>query len=115
MKFLSIYKAAERNSPPSQEEMSKMGQLIEEGRKTGYLLGTEGCLPSAFGARVRRSGGAAHVVVRPNPAFLPSHARSGRGNIRPSMADAVVLLCMRVPPSPSAQGYPQGSNARMRP
>ena len=47
MKFLSIYKTAERNSPPSQEEMAKMGKLVEEGMKGGWLLTTEGCLPSA--------------------------------------------------------------------
>jgi len=56
MKFLSIYKAQERNTPPSQEEMSKMGKLVEEGFKAGWLLSTEGCLPSALGARVRLSG-----------------------------------------------------------
>jgi hypothetical protein len=56
MKFLSIYKSAERNAPPSQEEMSRMGQLIEEGVKAGWLVSTEGCLPTALGARVRRSG-----------------------------------------------------------
>jgi hypothetical protein len=65
MKFLSIYKTAERSGPPSQEEMSKMGKLIEEGRKAGYLLGTEGCLPSALGARVRRSGGKLTVTDGP--------------------------------------------------
>jgi hypothetical protein len=56
MKFLSIYKTAERNAPPSQEEMTKMGKLVEDGFKAGWLVGTEGCLPSALGARVRRSG-----------------------------------------------------------
>src|SRR6266403_4310563 len=56
MKFLSIYKTAERNTPPSQEEMSKMGKLVEEGFQAGWLLSTEGCLPSALGARVRLSG-----------------------------------------------------------
>ena len=56
MRFLSIYKTAERTSPPTQEEMSRMGQLIEEGMKAGWLLGTEGCLPSALGVRVRRAG-----------------------------------------------------------
>ena len=56
MKFLSIYKSAERNAPPSQEEMSKMGKLVEEGFKAGWLLSTEGCLSSALGARVRLSG-----------------------------------------------------------
>jgi hypothetical protein len=56
MKFLSIYKNVERNTPPTAEEMAAMGKLIEEGMKAGWLLGTEGCLPSALGARVRRSG-----------------------------------------------------------
>ena len=56
MKFLSLYKSVERNTPPSQEEMSRMGQLIEDGFKAGWLVATEGCLPSALGARVRRAG-----------------------------------------------------------
>ena len=57
MKFLSIYKSVERNTPPTQEEMASMGRLIEEGMKAGWLVSTEGCLPSALGARVRRSSG----------------------------------------------------------
>ncbi len=65
MKFLSIYKAQERNTPPSQEEMSKMGKLVEEGFKAGWLLSTEGCLPSALGARVRLSGDKVTVTDGP--------------------------------------------------
>jgi hypothetical protein len=65
MKFLSIYKTAERNAPPSEEEMSKMGKLIEEGFKAGWLLATEGCLPSALGARVRLGGGKLTVTDGP--------------------------------------------------
>jgi hypothetical protein len=65
MKFLSIYKTAERGGPPSQEEMSKMGKLVEEGMKSGYLLGVEGCMPSATGARVRLSSGNLSVVDGP--------------------------------------------------
>lgn len=56
MKFLSLYKSVERNTPPTPEEMASMGKLIEEGMKKGWLVATEGCLPSALGARVRRSG-----------------------------------------------------------
>src|SRR5260370_37055081 len=56
MRFLSIYKTVERNTPPAAEEMATMGKLIEEGMKEGWLLGTEGCLPTALGARVRRAG-----------------------------------------------------------
>jgi hypothetical protein len=62
MRFLSIYKSAEKGVPPSQEEMARMGKLIEEGMKAGWLLGTEGCLPSALGARVRLSDGK-HTVT----------------------------------------------------
>jgi len=65
MKFLSLYKSVERNTPPSQEEMSRMGQLIEDGFKAGWLVATEGCLPSVLGARVRRSGGSLTVTDGP--------------------------------------------------
>src|SRR5579871_6274903 len=65
MKFLSIYKSAERNTPPSAEEMAAMGKLIEEGMSAGWLVATEGCLPSALGARVRRSGGQVTVMDGP--------------------------------------------------
>jgi hypothetical protein len=57
MRFLSIYKHAERNTPPTLEEMASMGKLIEEGFKAGWLVATEGCLPSALGARARIDNG----------------------------------------------------------
>lgn len=65
MKFLSIYKTVERSAPPNQEEMERMGKLVEEGMKAGYLLAAEGCLPSAVGARVRRSGSNLSVTDGP--------------------------------------------------
>jgi hypothetical protein len=65
MKFLSIYKNVERNTPPSPEEMAAMGKLIEEGFREGWLLATEGCLPTALGARVRKDG--AKITVTDGP------------------------------------------------
>ena len=65
MRFLSIYKSVERNSPPSPEEMANMGKLIEEGMKAGWLVATEGCLPSALGARVAISNGKFTVTDGP--------------------------------------------------
>ena len=65
MRFVSIYKTVERNTPPTQEEMAEMGKLIEEGMKKGFLLSTEGCLPSALGARVRRTDGKTTVTDGP--------------------------------------------------
>jgi hypothetical protein len=65
MRFLSIYKAVERNTPPSVEHVTKMGKLIEESMKAGALLATEGCLPSGLGARVRLSQGKISVTDGP--------------------------------------------------
>ena len=65
MKFLSMYRSVERNTPPSPEEMARMGKLVEEGMKAGWLLATEGCLPSALGARVRANNGKLSVTDGP--------------------------------------------------
>ncbi len=65
MRFLSIYKTAERSTTPTEQEMATMGKLIEEGMKSGWLVATEGCLPSSLGSRVRRSGGNINVTDGP--------------------------------------------------
>ena len=65
MRFLSIYKTVETNVPPTPEHMAAMEKLIDEMTKAGKLLATEGCLPSALGARVRRSGGKVSVTDGP--------------------------------------------------
>jgi hypothetical protein len=58
MRFLCIYKPSKaEGTPPTQQEMVEMGKYVEESLKSGVLLATEGCLPSAKGARVRLSGG----------------------------------------------------------
>jgi hypothetical protein len=57
MRFISLYKLPERNTPPTPEEMARMGKLVEEWMKSGKLLATEGCLPSTHGARVRIDNG----------------------------------------------------------
>ena len=53
MRFLSIYKAPERSTPPTPEEMATMGKYVEESIRRGIVVSTEGCLPTKFGARVR--------------------------------------------------------------
>src|SRR3954454_22787986 len=65
MRFLSIYNVTESPTPPSAEHMSAMTKLIEEGVSGGWLLATEGCLPTALGARVRRDGGKVTVTDGP--------------------------------------------------
>jgi hypothetical protein len=65
MRFLSVYKTAETGLPPTQEEITTMSKLIEEGMKAGWLVAVEGCMPSVTGARVRKSGGKTAVTDGP--------------------------------------------------
>jgi hypothetical protein len=52
---MSIYKTVETGRPPTEDEMVKMGELIEASMKNGSLISTGGLMPSATGARVRIS------------------------------------------------------------
>ena len=66
MRFLCIYKpAAKEGTPPTPEMMETMGKFIEQSFKEGFLLSTEGCLPSALGARVRSTNGQYKVTDGP--------------------------------------------------
>ena len=91
MRFLSIYKTRERNTPPTPEEMAKMGKLIEEGMKAGWLLGTEGCLPSALGARVRRDG--AKLSVTDGPFAEAKEVIGGFALLRANTKEEAIELC----------------------
>ena len=90
MRFLSVYKTVERTTPPTPEEMASMGKLIEEGMQAGWLLGTEGCLPTALGARVRRSDG--NVTVTDGPFAEAKEAVGGFAILKAnSKAEAIEL------------------------
>lgn len=70
MRFLCLYRPAdvvkaEQSYPPSPEEMEKMGKHIEEQMKSGALLATEGCAPTALGAKVRLDKGKVTVTDGP--------------------------------------------------
>ena len=65
MRFLSIYKTPERTTPPTPEEMCQMGKMIEDWMKSGKLLATEGCMPTALGARIRIDSGKLSVSDGP--------------------------------------------------
>jgi len=58
MRYLCIYKPAKpEGAPPTQGEMAEMGKLVDEMKKAGVLLATEGCQPSSQGARIRLTDG----------------------------------------------------------
>lgn len=93
MRFLSIWKAAETNVPPTQEEMAKMGELIEEMSKDGTLIATEGCLPSALGARVRRTG--KRVTVTDGPFTESKELIAGFALLEADSKEHAIELCKR--------------------
>ena len=91
MKFLSVYKHPETGRPPSQQEMDRMGKLIEEGMKAGWLLAVEGCLPSAMGARIRQDNGS--VTITDGPFSESKEVIGGLAILKAnSEAEAVQLL-----------------------
>jgi hypothetical protein len=67
MRFLCIYKPGKAECPPTPEAMAEMGRLVEEAMKAGWLLATEGCLPSSAGARVRLENGSFTITDGPFP------------------------------------------------
>ena len=91
MRFLSIYKTAERNTPPSPDEIARMGKLVEEGLKKGFLLSTEGCLPSAAGARVRLANG--KVTVTDGPFTEAKEVVGGFAILKANSKEEAIQLC----------------------
>ena len=65
MRFMSIYKARESGQVPNAEDCERMSGLVERMTKSGVLITTGGCMPSAMGARVRASKGKLSVTDGP--------------------------------------------------
>jgi hypothetical protein len=70
MRFMTIYKPAdtkalESGTPPSADQIARMGEFIAEIAKAGVLLAADGLLPSSTGARVRLAGGKLTVTDGP--------------------------------------------------
>ena len=66
MRFLCIYKPSKtEGARPTEQEIAHMGELIQDMKQSGVLLATEGCLPTALGARVRLSAGKITVTDGP--------------------------------------------------
>jgi hypothetical protein len=93
MRFLSIWKAVETKTPPSSDEMERMGQLIEKMSRDGTLIGTEGCLPSALGARVRRTG--KRVTVTDGPFTESKELIAGFALLEADSKEHAIELCKR--------------------
>jgi len=90
MRFLSLYKPGKPEVPPTQEAMDAMGKLIEDAMKAGWLIATEGCMPSALGARVRLADG--KFVVTDGPFAETKEVIGGFAIIRANSKQEAIKL-----------------------
>ena len=90
MRYLSIYKSVETGTPPTQHEMETMGALIEKFARSGHLLSTEGCLPSARGLRVRKDGD--KVTVTDGPFTESKEVVGGFALLRADSREEIIAL-----------------------
>jgi hypothetical protein len=93
MRYLSIWRAVERNVPPSPDEILKMGELIEDMMRKGELIATEGCLPSALGARVRKAG--KKVTITDGPFTESKELIAGFALLEAPSKEAAIEMCKR--------------------
>ena len=71
--------------------MAAMGEFIAGAAKAGWLISTEGCMPSALGARVRLDKG--QTTVTDGPFTESKEVVGGFALIQASSKDEAVALC----------------------
>lgn len=68
MRYMLMFRTdgdAEPGVPPCKDDLPEMAKLIEEGKRSGVILSTEGLQPSWTGTRVAYRGGAMAVTDGP--------------------------------------------------
>jgi hypothetical protein len=93
MRFLSIYTHAPNPDGPTPEMMAKMGALIEQAMKEGWLLATEGVQWGREGFKVSSKGG--KVTVVDGPFSEAKEVIGGYALLEAPSRDAALALCER--------------------
>jgi hypothetical protein len=63
MRFISIFTHEPTNRRPTEAEMAKMGKLVQDAMKEGWLLATEGVSFGGVAVRVQKSAGGKPTVT----------------------------------------------------
>jgi hypothetical protein len=93
MRYLSIFTHEPVSGPPSPEMMAKMGALIEEGMKAGWLIATEGIAFGEKGMRVSSKKG--KVTVTDGPFAEAKEVLGGYALMEAKNREAVLELTRR--------------------
>ena len=94
MKFISIFTHEPVNRGPTEAEMARMGKLVEDAMKEGWLLATEGVSFGETGLRVHRSA-AGKVTVTDGPFSEAKEVIGGYALVKASSKEEVVKLTRR--------------------
>jgi hypothetical protein len=91
MRFISIFTHEPSGHAPTEAEMARMGKLIEEGMRKGWLIATEGVSFRETGVRVHKSAGG-KVTVTDGPFTEAKEAIGGYALLKAASKAEVVEL-----------------------
>ena len=94
MKFISIFTHEPTGRLPTQAEMARMGKLVEDGMKAGWLIATEGVHFGEIGVRVQRSAGG-KVTVTDGPFTETKEVLGGYALVKAASKKEIVELTRR--------------------
>jgi hypothetical protein len=94
MRFISIYTLVPTNRPPTEAEMTRMGNLVEQAMKEGWLIATEGVHFGQQGVRVHKSA-AGKVTVTDGPFAEAKEVIGGYALLKAESKEKVVELTRR--------------------
>ena len=94
MRFISIFTHEPTNRGPTEAEMARMGKLVEEAMKEGWLLATEGVHFGEHGLRVHKSS-AGKVTVTDGPFAEAKEVLGGYALVKAESRQKVIELTRR--------------------
>ncbi len=94
MRFISIFTHEPSNRAPTEAEMAKMGQLVQDAMKEGWLIATEGVSFKQTGVRVHRNTGG-KVTVTDGPFAEAKEVIGGYALLKAESKEKVVELTRR--------------------
>jgi|SRR3954452_6061719 hypothetical protein len=94
MRFISIFTHEPTNRRPTEAEMARMGKLVEEAMKEGWLLATEGVHFGEQGLRVHKSS-AGKITVTDGPFAEAKEVLGGYALVKAESKEKVIELTRR--------------------
>jgi hypothetical protein len=89
MRFISIFTHEPANRAPTEADMAKMGKLVGDAIKEGWLLSTEGISFGSKGVRVHRSA-AGKTTVTDGPFAEAKEVLGGYALMKAASKDEIV-------------------------